>query len=266
MAVGSCAISAACLAAALSALEAPDRLCRWILKFPGILLLLWRYCMASLLPQDVNLLRRVTCLRKEIVAYGIGSRCFDGIDLRSCAGGFLFSVLLGGSALPGHCSRGDALVVTHGSCFCSRTRNGPEYEAALWTLDGFGRFTFRLDPLGAIFLLAAGIVYFSISLFARNFINDQLDEAYLAHRFGGLYFALMASVVLILVASDAPLFLISWECMSILCILLINYDPRQQSDKKAGYIMLAMSEAGFLAVVVAFLILGRTATDLSFPL
>jgi hydrogenase-4 component B len=74
----------------------------------------------------------------------------------------------------------------------------------------------------------------------------------------------MASVVLILVASDAPLFLISWECMSILCFLLLNYDLRRQSDKTAGYIMLAMSEAGFLAVVVAFLVLGRTATDLSF--
>jgi hydrogenase-4 component B len=70
--------------------------------------------------------------------------------------------------------------------------------------------------------------------------------------------------VLILVASDAPLFLISWECMSILCFLLLNYDLRRQSDKMAGYIMLAMSEAGFLAVVVAFLVLGRTAADLSF--
>jgi hydrogenase-4 component B len=141
---------------------------------------------------------------------------------------------------------------------------GQNYEASLWTLDGFGRLTLRLDALSAIFLLAAGIVYFSVSIFVRNFIKDQLDEAYPTHRYGVLYFALMASVVLILVASDAPLFLISWECMSILCFLLLNYDLRRQSDKTAGYIMLAMSEAGFLAVVVAFLVLGRTAADLSF--
>ncbi len=74
----------------------------------------------------------------------------------------------------------------------------------------------------------------------------------------------MASVVLILVAGDTLLFLISWECMSILCFLLINYDPRGQSDKSAGYIMLAMSEAGFLAIAVAFLLLARSAPDLSF--
>jgi hydrogenase-4 component B len=141
---------------------------------------------------------------------------------------------------------------------------GQSYEASLWTLDGFGRLTVRLDALSSIFLLAAGIVYFSVSIFVRNFIKDQLDDAYPTHRYGVLYFALMASVVLILVASDAPLFLICWECMSILCFLLLNYDLRRQSDKAAGYIMLAMSEAGFLAVVVAFLVLGRTATDLSF--
>ena len=141
---------------------------------------------------------------------------------------------------------------------------GQSYEASLWTLDGFGRLTIRLDALSSIFLLAAGIVYFSVSLFVRNFIDDQLEAAYPTHRYGVLYFALMASVVLILVASDAPLFLISWECMSILCFLLLNYDLRRQSDKMAGYIMLAMSEAGFLAVAVAFLVLGRTAADFSF--
>ena len=86
---------------------------------------------------------------------------------------------------------------------------GQSYHAALWTLDGFGRLTLRIDPLSSIFLLAAGIVYFSISLFVKNFIDDQPEAAYSAQRYGVLYFALMASVVLILVAGDALLFLIS---------------------------------------------------------
>ena len=72
-----------------------------------------------------------------------------------------------------------------------------------------------------------------------------------------LHFALMASVVLILTAGDALTFLLSWECMSILCYLLVNYEQRQETDSSAGYIMLAMSEAGFLAVVIAFLIAGE---------
>jgi len=141
---------------------------------------------------------------------------------------------------------------------------GRSYEAALWTLDGFGRLTLRLDPLSSIFLLTAGIVYFPISLFVRSFLKDQQGTDYPARRFGVMYFALMASVALILMANDAPLFLISWECMSILCFLLINFELQSQTDKVAGYIMLAMSEAGFLAVVIAFLVLGRGAAGFSF--
>jgi hydrogenase-4 component B len=141
---------------------------------------------------------------------------------------------------------------------------GRSFEASLWVLQGWGPFTLRLDVLSSVFLFSAGIVYFSASLFVKTFIDDQLEASYPAHRFGVMYFALMASVVLILVADDAPLFLIGWECMSILCFLLINYEP-QQTDRSAGYIMLAMSEAGFLAVVIAFLILGKAAANFSFP-
>jgi hydrogenase-4 component B len=52
--------------------------------------------------------------------------------------------------------------------------------------------------------------------------------------------------------------------MSILCYLLVNYERQRSADFRAGYIMLAMSEAGFLAVVVAFAIAGRGAPDWSF--
>ena len=141
---------------------------------------------------------------------------------------------------------------------------GQSYAAFLWIIDGFGRLSLRVDALSAIFLCAAGMVYFPASLFVRHFIAHRLNAEYPAHRFGILYFALMASVVLILSSGDALLFLLSWECMSILCFLLINFEMEPQSDKRAGYIMLAMSEAGFLAVVIAFLLLGRTAPNLSF--
>ena len=182
-----------------------------------------------------------------------------------CAAGIFFSALLGHKrvrfvlAVTGALSA-ILMVLTSVSVLVM----GKPFEAALWTLDGFGRFTIHLDSFSSVFLLITGVVYFSISLFAGSFLKPQADEAHPHLYFSALYFALMASVVLILVAGDIVLFLMSWECMSILCFLLINYDPRGQSDKSAGYIMLAMSEAGFLAVAVAFLFLARSATDFSF--
>jgi hydrogenase-4 component B len=142
--------------------------------------------------------------------------------------------------------------------------SGRSFEATLWNLESIGRLTLRLDMMSAVFLFVSGMVYLPASLFARKFIEDRFDGRYPIRRYGILHFALMASVVLILTASDALLFLISWECMSILCYLLVNHGEDEAADASAGYVMLAMGEAGFLAVVVAFLILGRASPDWSF--
>ena len=93
----------------------------------------------------------------------------------ACAGGILLSALSGRKRAP----LVIAIVGTLSSLlmvFAAATVlvTGQSYEASLWTLDGFGRLTLRLDALSSIFLLAAGVVYFSASIFVRNFINDQL--------------------------------------------------------------------------------------------
>jgi hydrogenase-4 component B len=184
----------------------------------------------------------------------------------ACAGGILLSAVSGrkGASVAVAVAGASAsvlMIVASAIVLAS----GQIFEASLWNIDGFGSLTLRLDALSSMFLLTSGIVYFSISLFAGSFMAGQVDEEYPARRYGILYFLLMASVVLILVAGDALLFFISWECMSILCFLLINHDPRSQSDNRAGYIMLGMGEAGLLAAVIAFLLLGRAAPNLSFP-
>jgi hydrogenase-4 component B len=140
---------------------------------------------------------------------------------------------------------------------------GPELR--LWSLQGFGALSLRLDTLSAIFIFIAGLVYLPASLFVSRYLGALFQGRYPAGRFGVLHFALMGSVVLILSANDAYSFLISWECMSILCYFLVNYEQGEGTDSRAGYIMLAMSEAGFLCIVLAFLIAGRNASDFSFP-
>ncbi len=142
--------------------------------------------------------------------------------------------------------------------------SGQAPELRLWTLEGFGRFTLRLDALSSIFLFVCGLVYLPASLFVARYLGHLFRERYPSQRFGVFHFALMGSVVLILIAHDAYSFLISWECMSILCYLLVNYEQNPDTDARAGYIMLAMSEAGFLCIVLAFLIVGRGAADFSF--
>jgi hydrogenase-4 component B len=142
---------------------------------------------------------------------------------------------------------------------------GHTFATTLWTIAGIGPLTTRLDMLSAVFLFVAGLVYLPASLYVRSLVQLRYRGRYPLRNYAVMHFALLISVVLILLANDALTFLISWECMSILCFLLVNYEQGRRTDGRAGYILLAMGEAGFLTVVVAFAILGRGAADWSFP-
>ena len=145
-----------------------------------------------------------------------------------------------------------------------RLIGGQDFDVSLWTLNGWGALSLHLDALSAVFLFTAGLVYLSCSLFAPDYLKHYFQGLYLTGRFGALHFALMGLVALVLLAGDVLTFLLSWECMTLLTYLLVNYEQDQQSDSNAGYILLAMSEAGFLAVVVAFLIVASHADGYSF--
>jgi hydrogenase-4 component B len=179
-----------------------------------------------------------------------------------CAAGLVLSSLYRGKYAP--------LAVAWFGTLCSillmaaaglRLAAGADFHLNLWALNGFGTLSLHLDALSAIFLFAVGLVYLSCCLFAPDYLSpNELPDG----RYGVLHFALMACVVLILTAGDVLTFLISWECMAILCYLLVNYEQDPEGDFTAGYIMLAMSEAGFLAVVIAFLVAGNVAGAYSF--
>ena len=182
-----------------------------------------------------------------------------------CALGIVLSAALGGRGplrVVAILSTLCALLIMLASALVLARGQSPEFQ--LWNLQGFGSLSFRVDSLSAVFLFMCGFVYLPASLFASRYLGVLFHGHYPARRFAVLHFALMGSVVAILCAHDAYSFLISWECMSILCYFLVNYEQGQAMDARAGYIMLAMSEAGFLCIVVAFLIAGKTASDFSF--
>ena len=52
--------------------------------------------------------------------------------------------------------------------------------------------------------------------------------------------------------------------MSILTYLLVNYEHEEPAHTRAGYVMLAFSEAGTLAVVLGLLLLAISAGSLDF--
>jgi hydrogenase-4 component B len=137
------------------------------------------------------------------------------------------------------------------------------YRVALWPVLSLGTMRLGADRLSALFLFVTGLVVFPVSLFS-GFYLAKYRVGHSLRYFSVLYHALVASIALVLVADDAMSFLVAWEAMSISSYLLVTYDHEREDSAHAGYVMLAMSEAGTIAVAIAFMLVAGRAGTLDF--
>lgn len=141
--------------------------------------------------------------------------------------------------------------------------SGSQFSAKLWTIPSIGTLSVSIDRLAAFFLLIAAIVILSSSVFSAGYMRRYLGR-YSLTAFNGWYLLLCASIVWILIAADVLGFLIAWELMSVSSYMLVNFEHQHEGTPQAGYLMLAMGEAGFLAVEVMLLFLALRAGSLDF--
>jgi hydrogenase-4 component B len=141
--------------------------------------------------------------------------------------------------------------------------SGHVFHGELWTIRPLGTLTVLLDRLSALFLVVAAVVVLASSIFSSSYLK-RYSAHYNLKALNAWYLLLFAFIVLILIAHDALLFLLAWEAMSILSYLLVNFEHRRDESSRAGYLMLAMGEAGFVAVALVFLFLSVKSGSLEF--
>ena len=141
--------------------------------------------------------------------------------------------------------------------------SGQIFQSELWTIRGLGTLTVSLDRLSALFLFVAAVVVLASSIFSAGYLKRYAGH-YNLKALNAWYLLLFASIVLILIANDALTFLLAWEAMSILSYLLVNFEHGRAETSRASYLMLAMGETGFMAVVLVFLFFGVKAGSLDF--
>ena len=141
------------------------------------------------------------------------------------------------------------------------TRNG--FRGELWTIRSLGALTVSLNPLSAFFLFVAGVVVLASSIFSASYLQRYAGH-YSLRAFTVWYLLLFASIVWILIADDVVGFLLAWELMSLFTYLLVNFEHRREGTSQAGFLMLAMGEAGFMAIELVFLFLAVRAGSLEF--
>ncbi len=114
-----------------------------------------------------------------------------------------------------------------------------------------GAATFHIQPLAAPFILLLGLVAIAIALYSpRYHAAGQGTAVYLM-----VYnLALLASLA-VLVAGNVVAFLVAWESMALLCYLVILCHHKRTGVARGGFLFIALSEVGFLLIVLAFAIL-----------
>lgn len=107
---------------------------------------------------------------------------------------------------------------------------------------------FRIDVLGAFFLVVVNLGAAAASLFALGY--GRHDEA--PERVLPFYPLFLAGMNLVVLAADAFSFLISWEFMSLTSWALVIAHHRVKDNLQAGYVYLVMASFGTLTLLLAF--------------
>ncbi|MFH1715643.1 MAG: proton-conducting transporter membrane subunit [Elusimicrobiota bacterium] len=123
----------------------------------------------------------------------------------------------------------------------------------VWSLP-FSSFYAKLDALSAIFLLPLIIIVVLASFYGVEYVLHWHNK----RPIGSLWFFynfLVASMIMVLIANNAILFLVSWEIMSIVPFFLITFEAEKEGAQKAGLIYLIATHLGTGFIFVVFILL-----------
>ena len=128
----------------------------------------------------------------------------------------------------------------------------------LWTLSILGPLTIAATPLGAVLLLVSALVFAATT---APIVGDARESA--GVRAGALllvaFEALFVTTALLLLAADVVTFSFAWELVSLLVFALVSFRATERGTARAGFVALAMSEAGTMAGIVALFVLAGAA-------
>jgi hydrogenase-4 component B len=128
--------------------------------------------------------------------------------------------------------------------------NTPVVSPGTATLTG-GPLQLQATSLAGVFTALLGVVAVAIALYAPRYHAPSPGTGlYLA-----VYNVALLACLAVLAAGGMVTFLVAWETMSLACYLVILRHPRRGDVARGAFWFLALSEAGFLLVVAAFVIL-----------
>ncbi len=111
-------------------------------------------------------------------------------------------------------------------------------------------FHVRLDALSGFFLLLLGLAGAGISTFAAGYFRsgEGTSPAFLCLQ----YHVFLASMVMVILADDAYLFMVAWETMALSSYFLVTSQHRIPEIRRAGFLYLIMAHVGAICILLSF--------------
>ncbi|MBI2444992.1 hydrogenase 4 subunit B [Candidatus Micrarchaeota archaeon] len=134
----------------------------------------------------------------------------------------------------------------------------------LATLPQVGSLSLGMDALSGFFAALIGLLGVAVCLYSFSYVKAFEAKGYSASRFGFLFNLFLLSMVLVVTAQNALVFLVVWELMALSSYFLVVYEHEEKSAADAGFMYLLVTHVGTAALIVMFLILGSVGGSLDF--
>ena len=112
----------------------------------------------------------------------------------------------------------------------------------------------RLDGLGAFFLVSVGLIGMAAAIYGFGYCAEY-EGRYSLRFLGAMFNVLLLFLSLQVMADNALTFLIAWEGLSLSAYWMVLTEHDQPGTVRAGVWYIAMTHAGFAALVAMFLLM-----------
>lgn len=149
------------------------------------------------------------------------------------------------------------------SIYISYINKFPEIKSMGFKIPYAHAFALKIDAFSSLFLIPV----FLVSGIAALYGIEYLKHYYSTKNIGNSWFfynLLICSMVFVIISSNALLFLLAWEMMSVSSFFLVLFDGQKKSAQKAGFIYLVATHIGTLFLLVMFILLAKNSGSFDF--
>src|SRR3972149_5210154 len=155
-----------------------------------------------------------------------------------------------------------AIASVFGIIFSFSVVMGETFNLTLLT-SSFLNFGFLVDKLSAFFILVISVAVLAVSIYSIGYVKEYFGKKNIGY-LGFLYNIFILSMVLVVSANNAVMFLIVWELMSVVSYFLVVYEHEKPETRRAGFIYIVMTHIGTGFILLSFLILANSSGSFNF--